>query len=147
MMRLQSLTGNDMGGRIGNDDRQDGGDNGGRNTIGHNTRSDYDNVSGALHNTSVGSSTGGVEGSDGSGGDDNASGMTTHNTMTARVILANEASIFYDNTLVAINCEGGHVAIRHIGNGECVWHESLGRGTNIFCVSGVRGTANGQDAH
>ena len=35
------------------------------------------------------------------------------------------------------------MAIRHTDDGKCLWHESLGRGTNIFCVSGVRGTANG----
>ena len=34
------------------------------------------------------------------------------------------------------------MAIRHIDDGKCLWHERLGR-VQIFCVSGVRGTANG----
>ena len=145
MMRLQSLTGADMvGGRIGSDDRHDDGDRGGRNTAGLTSRNNYNHVTGILHSNTAGPSMDGVEDSDGSGAnDDYADGTTKHNAMMARVILANEASIFYDNTLVAINCQGGDVAIRHIENGECVWHESLGRSTNIFCVSGVRGTANG----
>ena len=50
----------------------------------------------SLHNTSVGPNTGGIEGSDGSGDDDDVDGM----------IILQRASIFYDNTLVAVNYEG-----------------------------------------
>ena len=64
---------------------------------------------------------------------DNSNNISSriNTTGPANVILANDSSIFYEDTLVAIDCKGGDVCMRHLENGRCLWQERLGLNTSV----------------